>query len=153
MAQPIFIVCSQSGCIDATTNLMSIFHILERIIVSGPGQPPPQGGRVSPFVTFRTSAAWARDPGDEGREFDYQFAVALPQQEEHVLTEGTFVFKGSRHRFFFDSMFPPVQSTGEIRVVVRVKPSDSDTPWSEQIYSIQAEMAASPVSSPSQANR
>jgi hypothetical protein len=87
MPRPVFIICAQSGSEDKDTHLLSMFNIMERIIIA----PLPEGSdplTTQPTNTLRVAAAWMRTEGDvPQKEFEHQMVFRPPSGQPPVTTE------------------------------------------------------------------
>lgn len=123
MPTPVYIICAESGVQDKERNLVSIFNVLERLMVqvhvsTGTKKDAPQ--RISPLRLW-VLAVWRHEPGDEEREFESQFRMVLPDGQTRE--------QPGKKRFSFD----PVRDL--VRFILRIEVAD---PLPEGVLRLQS---------------
>jgi len=91
MPKLLFSICSESVNIDALTNNVSLFNIVESI---------KSTKFPATFYRMFVTSLWQRDPGEEGKGFESK--VQLVEEGGRVIREwhATFKFEKPHHRHF-----------------------------------------------------
>lgn len=138
MPRPVYILCSESGSQDASTNLVSHFQVIETMQIS----PIPESDAkvlVVPAVSFRMTAVWMKKPEDpEGQEYDFETVFYLPPDgEELIVQTGKFAFDGGKllYRMIVIGLGPPFKGAGLFRVESRIR-AVGQQEWLTQDYLI-----------------
>jgi hypothetical protein len=138
MPKAVYILCSESGSEDKTTNVVSHFNVIEQIEIRELARPP---GSV-PFVqalSCRITAVWAKAESDEpSQEYEFRFSLYLPPEgNELPIGSGTFSLEKPRFRamgFVAGLVFP---GTGTFRVECKIRPiGGGEDSWITQSYEI-----------------
>jgi hypothetical protein len=143
MPKPKYVVCCESILHDKTSNLVSLFNVLEGYTVQKQqiALPAPQEGQalVIPVAIMQLVgvAVWELSSEAEGGgEFDFELALHLPGLDSPSLTSGTFKFNKKRHYRFLTRMEiapNPKIVSGDIRFTSKVKPVGTNR-WKSQEY-------------------
>lgn len=144
MPKPKFVLCCESISHDKTSNLISLFNVLEGFqVITRPITPPKMDvGQTLviavPMIQFTGVAVWEQSSDAEGGgEFDYEIELHVPGVSEPHVTIGKFRFNFKRHYRFQTRLeiapSPKIQS-GDIRFVSKVRPTGT-TRWKSQEYS------------------
>jgi len=136
-------LCAEHGAVDRYTNSASLFGIFDKIIVStvpADAPLPPQMNNPRMVLTIQVLALWAREPGDEEGEFEYQITIQPPgEPEADLVKEGPFSFGASNHRFWVKVLAePPAKESGVLRLASRVRRPKGV--WMEQSFDIALEV-------------
>jgi hypothetical protein len=99
------LVVSESVSIDASTNQLSIFSVLEQI--SGP---------AAPFVVpaLVVTAVWDPDAGDELRDWQMTTRVRTALGTQHEIPTNFRFGPGRRHRVMQRAMGLPIDAAGAV---------------------------------------
>lgn len=142
MPRPQFIICSQSTAIDQDSNALSIFNVMEGVNIHLGNEPEPdpdfKPGHVLSSLNFRVVAVWMREDGDSPKdEYDYEFYIHPPGEEEKEMSKGTFHFTSLFQRFqmhvFRDK---PWKASGLLRVIckIRKRSTEANKKWPHQTH-------------------
>ncbi len=146
MPRPQFIICSESSSVDQEANRLSIFNVMDGIAVFiGDGdKQSPQRPDINPVtalnsLNFRVLAVWMRiDPDDNPKdEYDYEFLIDAPGEQEKQMGSGTFRFTSPVYRLqmhvFRDR---PWKETGIVKIICRIskRPDESQKKWQQRSY-------------------
>jgi hypothetical protein len=144
MPKPKYIVCCDSTSHDRTSNLLSLFSILEgfkitRVRVPG-AEPEPYKGDPSALLPLELCcvATWERTEGESCEdEFEHEMTVEFPGAGKQTVTGGTFVISKRLQRFVATIVAPglPLRSTlqsGDVIVRSRVTTADGQQEWVQE---------------------
>jgi hypothetical protein len=163
MAEPVYMLCCQSGADDRNSGIASHFNIIDKFEVQYIDISKLNGD--VPTVVFaqplRVVAVWrAVEDADYEGQFEVEFKAASPGQPEWSFFASTFRFDRSkpRHRFTIDLPPPLFQESGCLVIESRIR-RDDNTDWLYQKYIIdivvdrkEPEGAAEPHADDSAAN-
>lgn len=137
MPLPSYIVCSESVSEDRVTSQISLFNIVDRVQFA----KLPPGVIAVGGINFAITAAWRREDGDTGREFEFESGVFTPEEFRYVLGNGTLVFSAQNVRIVsrvFGSV--PATKSGIMRAFSRIRiKDDPEATWHTQQYLIDVE--------------
>jgi len=156
MPKPVYIVCAQSVSLDKSTNLLSLFHVLEGFTLRAPseGDVSIEQGEEAPAgiptinLDFVGVATWEREEQDSPEtEFDFVVQVIVPWEgEARTVNEGKCIFAKPFQRFMARMVLGipklPEQS-GNIRFVSKIRRLGSQE-WQSQEYRIPIKLIANP---------
>lgn len=154
MPKPVFIVVSQSGVEDRQTNLLSLFNVIERLVIKKkpakedagePGQFKEVNAAELPAMHFgfRIAAVWMLEQSDppEGT-LDAEMVFSVPPHNREVRhSMGPLEYKKGSFIVRVSAIVigpPPCDGSGILRVKIRVRFSDT-LEWLEQEYPILIE--------------
>jgi len=139
MPRPVLIVCAQSVAQDATTNLLSIFNVVEKVVLA------PQEtdiARRTPLPQSMTAVAiWMKDERDAGVQLEHQFQFIIPPDGREVLTPiHPYQFDDHKHlgRFICHLNGLPIEGPGLARIINRIRIAGEGNEWISQEYPILA---------------
>ena len=147
MPRPVFIVCAQYGTEDKTTGQMSLFGIVDKLVVSAVPPQPVGGIVVINFPTLYVAAKWMRNQDDDQ---DQMYEVTL----QGIAPDGKIVVDSSYDNFKFAENRPlhivvmilrtPLQftSAGTLLFVGKLRRAGSDEKWLSQDYPVAIEVSA-----------
>lgn len=154
MPKPIYVICCDSISEDKTTNLLSLFAVLEKVIVvktavqSGDDVAAAtaigeQIGRQKATET-RVVAVWMKEPGDEDCVFEHEFSFIAPDGKttSHPPPLQPFGFERSTYlqRFTLTLVgFPVPKETCVVEIQSKVR-MHGDEDWLIQSYSLLFEI-------------
>ena len=125
MPKPRYIICSQSGSEDRDTHLVSLFNLIDKLQFT----KIPTG---VPIVEIRITAAWAKEPEDQERDFEAQISLSLPGHGVIELPPDPFTFTMEHHRTVGRVLGGlPLMESGEMVVMARVRIAGENT-WIER---------------------
>lgn len=143
MPRPVFIICAESVAHDKTTNLISLFHVLEGFqIFRAPDVATIKKGMPKHHVSsvaqplFVGVAKWRRNPEDDPNdEYEYELTATSPGViEPKMLGRGTFAFSQTSHQFFA-RMQADWTAEGTFRFASRIR-KVGGSEWLSQDYEI-----------------
>jgi len=149
MPRPVYIICSESGAQDASTNLLSLFQVFESLQLNEIPPEDLQSGKpvIIPIPTIHAVAVWMSQPDDPpDQEYEFQMAFLLPPNDaERIVHEGKFSFiKGKPlYRMVVRGYMPQLTSPGLFRIECRIRKVGEEN-WLRQDYPIPVE-AVTPV--------
>jgi hypothetical protein len=142
MPSPVFIIVARAAVEDRTTNILSLFSVVESLNVAV--TPNPENAdpvllealndarrRASEYAAF---AVWRREDGDENAVFEHQFSMVFPDREDPV-PAAPFQFNSAMplQRFRLDiNGIPPLAQSCTIYVESRVRRPDSGEQWQQR---------------------
>jgi len=141
--RPVYIICGEGTSEDKTSNLVSIFHITEKITIAhsirslDPTATSPTL-TFMPIVHFSVFAVWMKESGDEGRQFESQMAMDVPGKGITEFEAKPFNIASSKflQRFRFQYDGPPFfAGSGLLRFISRVREVGAEN-WMSQDYPI-----------------
>src|SRR5690349_11661037 len=96
MPKPIYIICSESIAQDRETNVLSLFNIIERFVVT-PGAAivdNDTGMPVVSLISFRVIAVWMGTEDDRDVQYESQMILHHPNDpgKDMTVDAGKFVF-------------------------------------------------------------
>ncbi len=107
-----YFLVAESLSVDAATNRVSIFNVLEEVPVPiVPGFPVPLPSMVA-------IACWVAEPGDETRDFQASFAAHVPGEPEPRRFEVNFRMLQRRARTVLTLQWLPLTAPGEMLLEV-----------------------------------
>ena len=115
MPRQTYLICSRLASEDRVTGLMSLYHVIEELVL---GRPQPNEP-IPPFV-LRVTSAWMREEEeDEEQEYEYEINLRIPQGALlHRLTSGRLHFN-TRFKKLMGDVF--VQSVISDEVMARLE--------------------------------
>jgi len=140
MPKPVYIIAAHGLAEDKTTNLVTIFAVIERATITlrrnveqKAGVPP-----VTPieYGVMTTLAVWKKEPGDTGL-YEHEFLIKFEGQEKPAgVVEFEFEPEMELKRFSLIMQgFPAPTKSCDVYIVSRIrKKGDSD--WLSQQYPI-----------------
>lgn len=143
MPKPVYILCSKSGAEDAGS--LSIFEIIEKFIITKiPAPPSEKGGGivVVESTKIRVTAVWMRSEGDEGKEFEGEFAAIFPPHESRLELGPKASFSFTQNFYRLTGIFQgllPIQEDGMMWITCRIREVGTSE-WNEQRYPILLEL-------------
>jgi hypothetical protein len=121
MAEPVYILCSESGADDKLTGQVSLFNLTEKVHVMKlpPGQIPP----IPSTFRLRVTALWMRGDDDCGGEFESEIRLLMPPDGEILaIPQPAFTFPLLFQRVQIQILGPlPVKGPGIMRVQSRIR--------------------------------
>ena len=144
MPKPVYILCAESGSVDAKTNRMSHFNIIEKIAVTKarvPRQTKPMPG-APPLNSMQVVSVWMRTAQDtENQEFEYELDISLPHsQKKHTPGKGRFKFTKPLQRITVGIVgLLPFSRSGLMKIQCRIR-KVGDRKWLRQEYPIIIEV-------------
>lgn len=145
MPRPIYIICAQSGAVDRTTGLESLFKVLEKVQFSH----QPQGFRTpASALPFRMVAAWLRTRNDPQGEVVYESEIAahVEGHDEVVVSTGQIVSNDAILRVTAEGVLPVTPGfprSGLYEIECRIRPVGQQE-WLRQSYPIIFEEVTPP---------
>ena len=148
MPKPVYVMCAHDIVQDKETNRMSIFNVVEKMVVKQFAKPVSVGqmepGMLPPGLgLLKAVAVWMKEPSDAG-EFEHEFVITSDGVETSVGSQ-PFVFaddpKKLLHRFFleFQGGLPVPAESGTLIIRSRVRHSAA-TDCISQDYLIPVEV-------------
>src|SRR2546429_3978101 len=129
MPRPIYIIGSESGSEDKVTGLVSLYHVIDRIVLhnipkDGTTEAVPADAQVISVgsLNLQVTAVWMRTSGDEDQEFEFETILYQPPDEKPLTVgAGTFKFIRPFHRLTAKIYGLPLFSGGGVlRIVNRI---------------------------------
>jgi hypothetical protein len=150
MPKPVYILCSESGSLDAHTNLVSHYQVIEQLQIAPIPESVLKSGQpvIVPQLKIRITAVWMREPGDSPEDqFESQVLLHIPPEgKELVVHKGIFSFgEGKLHRSIVAASGPTFPGAGVLRVVARVRRPDQENWLATQEYPVFVEVLPSPT--------
>lgn len=146
MPKPVYMLCAESGAVDRFTNLVSVYNIFERIQIADaiPSSGLQRAAHIG-SLNIRIISVVMREDADEGRDFDFELSIHLPQENPTIMQAGVFQFKSIYHRFLVDFVGVAKLKPGNLEVFCKIKPK-GDLDWLiEQEFMIPIELASEPA--------
>ncbi|MCX7013695.1 MAG: hypothetical protein NTW86_14270 [Candidatus Sumerlaeota bacterium] len=103
MPKLVFFLASNSTSVDARTNSLSIFEVIEEL--QTPGFPTML--RRADFVSL-----WQRQSGDENQEYEQRLRIVAPDRQEVASLVTRFKMAGRRHRMIGRFLEVPLPMAG-----------------------------------------
>lgn len=116
MPRLLFFLASQSSSVDALTNNLSVFEIIEELRAKA----FPVRMRRADFI-----ALWQRQPGEENVLFEQQVRLVRPDGREIVVLPSKFKLEGERGRVINRLFDLPLEAPGFYRVELSLRPAES----------------------------
>jgi len=123
-----------SGAEDKATGLVSLYHVLETILVV---RQPPDPKHDLP-TTIRTTAVWMRTEDDDPSD-EYEFQIVFrqpPDGTEQILKAGQFSFGKPIFRFVADITFANFPGPGVLTAIHRIRKIGEGSEWIFQEFPI-----------------
>lgn len=148
MPRPVFIICSQSASEDAETHFLSLFQIVEQLMV--PKIPEGSKETISRGFSFRITAVWMRGEEDTPEQtFDSQLRLHFPgTSDPRILGENSFSFSARFQRFSIILQMGGGVEPGVLLIEHRIRRA-GDEQWLSQTYPIPVEETKVPDQSAS----
>lgn len=155
MPRPVYIIAADSYSEDRGTNILSVFHILERIeylrqvIQDGVPLFPEPAEASDSGLHFNLLAVWMKLPDDNPElTYEYEMAVIHPDKTENIVTSGESQMFPSDDRPLQRMVvrfkrFAP-KSAGIYRFESRVRVVGEET-WQRQDFPLTVEELESPI--------
>jgi hypothetical protein len=143
-------ICSESGAEDATTRLVSVFNVIEKVQVPRAPEHPPAGALgVLRVLPFRVLSVWMRCEEDApGEPYEFQVALRYPgQAEAAVVARGRFAFVDLLSRVVLAGPFPLGPAAGILWVECGIRRLGAPG-WLTQQYPILIEDVPAPAPAP-----
>ena len=114
MPKLLIFTASQSSAIDARTNSMSIFEIIEEL------RSPkfPTRLRQVDFVVL-----WQRQKNEENARLEQRIRIERPDGQEAGVIKSAFVMNNARHRIINRLVDLPIPIPGEYKIELYVRPA------------------------------
>ena len=130
MPEHIFTIVARGLTVDAQTNTLTLFAVLEEI-----------GTPHLPAAVFELSVVtlWRRKPGEEGVGFVQQTRFIDPSGEETAHLDQSFRFEKPRHRMIGQVHGFPIRTAGCHRIEVFVRRDDVSS-WGAPVASYPIEV-------------
>lgn len=136
MPDHLYTIVARGHAIDAQTNALTLFHVVEQI----------QG--ELPFVLSELSlvTVWQRTPEDAGMTFDHRTGLVAPSGQEVFHFEQSFQMTKPRHRVLCVVQGIRFSESGCHRVEVQLRKAD-DGNWPAPVaaYSVDVEALTAEV--------
>jgi len=135
MPEHVFTVAARGLTIDAQTNTLTLFAVLEEI-----------GAPHLPAAVFELAVItlWRRKPDEEGVGFVQQTRFIDPLGEEIGRLEQTFRFDKPRHRMIGQVHGFPIRTTGCHRIEVLIR-RDDEPSWGKPVACYPIEVTSTNV--------
>lgn len=134
MAEHVFTVVARGHAVDAQTNTLTLFCVLEQI-------GSPQVPFAFPELTVAT--LWRREPGEEGVGFIQRTRLMDPEGKEIFHGDSSFRFDNVRQRSLVTLQMAPFHRLGCYRVEVLLRRED-ETAWCSPKASYPIEVSLVP---------
>jgi hypothetical protein len=113
---------------DQTASAITIFHGID----VGLTATPPDATPSTPLplaLSWVAFAAWQREEGDDGKNFEQRVAIKLPDGD--ILDIGVLVFSPAArvHRTLFSAPYFPLKGEGEYEVTLFIREQGSGHRW------------------------
>ncbi len=136
MPEHIFTVVARGHSIDAQTNQVTLFGVVEAV-----------GASALPVVVPELAIVtlWCRSDGDEGAEFVHRVRVLGPAGDELTAFEAQFRFDKPRMRMVGQLRACRFEREGRYHVEITVRPVDQPNAWSPPcaLFPIEVQLADS----------
>jgi hypothetical protein len=121
MPAPGYIICSESGAQDLSTNKASVFNVLESMQIAA--LPP---GQMAPAATVRLVCTWIREDGDtDETRFQAEAVLHFPNAAQERVVNPTpieFAFAGPLQRLTFQGIpITEFHGPGMLYIEVRLR--------------------------------
>ena len=158
MAKPAYIIGAQTIIEDKDTSLVSAMTIIEKFTITvgrpaeaAPAPQPDTAQILTPTPTnlpWAVIAGWIKEPGDEGVEFEHQWAVYTAAGDDTTSSSMPIVpfsfaagaFTQNRFRLTLPGMFP-VAKDGFAIIESRIR-KDGETDWLPQQFLFAIEVVS-----------
>ena len=150
MPRPVFIVCAQYGTEDKSTGQMSLFGIVDKLVMSIIPQPITNGMVVVHTTSLYIAAKWMKNTDDDQEQM-YEVTLRGISSDGKILVDSAFEnFKFAENRpLHIVAMLLrnpiPVTEAGTMSFVCSLKKADSDDKWISQEYPIIIETVSPPT--------
>jgi hypothetical protein len=114
MPKLLIFTASQSSAVDARTNTMSIFEIIEELRSS----KFPTRVRQVDFVVL-----WLRQQGEENARLEQRIRIERPDGREVGVINSAFAMDNARHRIINRLVDMPIAMPGEYKIELYVRPA------------------------------
>jgi hypothetical protein len=123
-----------SGSEDSVTGLVSLYHVLETILIIRRDPDPKQDFPHR----FRTTAVWIRtEEDDPSDEYEYESVFRHPPENtEQIVHAGQFSFGKPIYRFVFDNRFRNFPGPGVLYAIHRIRKIEEGSEWISQEFPI-----------------
>ncbi len=154
MPKPVYILCSESGSEDKTTDLVSHFKVLEQIELRELPKPPEGATLVIPWLSFQMVAVWAAAEDDDlDQKYECTTTFFLPpDNQEQFVGMRIFSFEGQKRRVRQTANFIglALKAPGLLRIENKIRPlGTGEDLWLVQSYEIPVIAVGSVGSDPS----
>jgi hypothetical protein len=133
MPEHVFTIASRGLTVDAQTNTLTVFSILEEL------GAPPQFPVALPELSLVT--LWRRRPGEEGVGFVQRTRFIDPVGGELAVLDQAFRMEKPRHRMIGHIHMFPIRSAGCLRIEIFIR-RDDDQNWGPPVASYPIEVMA-----------
>lgn len=149
MPRGTYILCCESLSQDKDTFLISLFRVVEKVIVTPLViQQDAKGVMVVEKPPLHIVAGWMLNQNDDpGQEYEYELSFIAPDNATIDLNKGKFYFTKSRpiHRFVSSIQGPlPIKSAGLMFAECKIR-KVGDSGWLRQNYPIIVEIGPQAV--------
>jgi hypothetical protein len=126
--------------IDAQTNSLSLFSVIEEIHLPGP---------PSFLMNFSVVTLWKRQPREEGVRFTQRVRILGPEGEPVVETDVDFAMERVRHRVLLTVAGTPFKKSGCHSIEISLRRSDEqEWPAPTVRYPVEVRMVMVPTDGP-----
>ncbi|HUS45274.1 MAG TPA: hypothetical protein VM219_04495 [Phycisphaerae bacterium] len=140
MPTHVFTLAALGHAVDAQTNTISLYSILEQI-----------GGPTLPLTlpSFVILTLWQRNEGEEGVKYVQRTSLVDPDGEETFHQDAEFEMPKPRHRMFLAVAGAPFKKSGVYQIKVRLRQSD-ERDWQRDVasYPIEVRLAEARSATP-----
>jgi len=150
MPSPVYIICSESGSEDSQTGLVSLYHVIERLLIT-PTPAPQEGKRptILRLQQFRITASWMLNQGDDpSAEYEFEMNVAVPPDaNRQQLMAGRFHFEGGKPFYRISVLFdgPPPIAAGGVMIAESKLRKVGDESWLSQTFPVVIDLIGAPT--------
>jgi hypothetical protein len=137
MPKHVFTLAALGHTVDAQTNNISLFSILEQI-----------GGPTLPLTlpSFVILTLWQRNEGEEGMKYVQRTSLVDPDGNETFHQDADFEMPKPRHRIFLAVAGAPFKKSGVHQIKVWLRRSD-ERDWQKDVASYPIEVRLAEASS------
>ena len=136
MPKPVYVLCAQAVLQEKTSNLVSIFQVLEQITAIIVRKHDDEATATNVHGSrdgFQAIAVWRKENGDAGETFVHEFLVA---EQSAGLVPFTFSKEKNLQWFVLNAGgFPIPEKSAMVLVTSRVR-RESSNAWCSQSYPI-----------------
>jgi hypothetical protein len=149
MVSPHYIMVCEGGSEDRTTNLVSLFRVIEKVTMHAVSAEKAASEKIRPAqFAFRVVSAWRLQPEDRrDGSFECELFFHIPPEGRLVAVgKAELEYKGGDFvRFTFDvSGTPPADGAGWLQIETRMRRC-GDEIWNSQSFFVLVEVAQSPL--------